>query len=345
MKDPLVSIIIVVYNNQDYIKRCIDSVLSAKYEPKEILVIDNASTDNSPTILSKFGNKIKLISNASNTGYAQANNQGVKFSKGKYLFILNPDTVVTANFLEPLITTAETSSKIAACQPAIFLLHNKHTLNLSGKQTHYLGFDWIVNFESTTVPPKHEMVSFSGCGILINKEAMIAAHMFDESYFMYYEDTDLSWKFRLLGYSMVFVPQSKIFHDYKLFPPEKYLQSKRKMSFLERNRLATVLKNYSAKTLVIIFIPLVTIELAMTLFALINGWFFTKIKGYSELWRSRAHLLKERAFIQNKRTVSDRAIVSEFSPTIDFVYASNPVIKYLLNPLLCMYWQIFGKLV
>jgi hypothetical protein len=309
------------------------------------LVIDNASTDKTPIILSKFGTKIKLISNSNNTGYARANNQGATLSKGKYIFILNPDTMVNADFLHPLIATAETSPKIAACQPAIFLLHNKHKLNLSGKQTHYLGFDWIENFESTTIPPKHEMVSFSGCGILINKKAMIAVRMFDESYFMYYEDTDLSWKFRLLGYSMMFVPQSKIFHDYKLFPPEKYLQSKRKMSLLERNRLATVLKNYSAKTLMVISLPLIAIELAMTLFALISGWGPTKIKGYLDLWRGRAHLLKQRSFIQNKRTVSDRAIVSKFSPTIDFVYASNPVIKYLLNPLLFIYWQVFGKLV
>jgi GT2 family glycosyltransferase len=345
MKDPLVSIIIVVYNNEDYIKRCLNSVLSASYPAKEVVVVDNASTDSTPAILSKFTSKIRHITNTENTGYAAANNQAIKLARGSYVFILNPDTVVSPDFLAPLVARAESSSKIAACQPAIFLLNDRDKLNMTGKQTHYLGFDWIENFGSTIIPASQSMISFSGCGILIKKKLMQAAHMFDQSYFMYYEDTDISWKFRLLGYQIVFEPKSKIYHDYKLFPSEKYLPSKRKMMLLERNRLTTILKNYSARSLIIIFLPMMVVELAMTVYAILGGWGIAKLQSYFFLFKNLDHIQNERSFIQSHRKVNDKSIVSEFSATIDFVYASNPVIKYLINPLLSLYWLLFGKLI
>ncbi|PIY79896.1 MAG: hypothetical protein COY81_00190 [Candidatus Pacebacteria bacterium CG_4_10_14_0_8_um_filter_43_12] len=345
MKLPLVSIIIVVYNNEAYVKRCLYSVLAATYPSKEIIVIDNGSSDNSLRILSEFKTKIKLVKNQHNLGYAEANNAGFRLSKGNYVFILNPDTVVNKDFLEPLVVTLASSPTIAACQPAIFLLNHPKELNLSEKTTHYLGFDWITNHRSTNIPPLHEIVSFSGSAVLIKRSSILFNPLFDSTYFMYYEDTDLSWKLRLLGYKIIFQPKSKIYHDYKLFPPESYLPSKKKLMLLERNRLATMLKNYSTWSQILIFPAFLLVELGMFVYAISTGWGKAKLMGYLYLWRNRVYLWQARNIIQSTRKISDKEIVKDFSATIKFVYADTMVMKWIINPFLFLYWKVIGQLI
>src|SRR3989337_865868 len=98
-----ISIIIVTWNSEKWIKRCLDSILATSGDLKiEIIVVDNFSKDKTLEILKLYGSQIKLIQNPSNLGYAKGCNQGLKIARGNYILLLNPDTGITANSLKKM---------------------------------------------------------------------------------------------------------------------------------------------------------------------------------------------------------------------------------------------------
>lgn len=338
MKQPLVSIILVTYNPQKYIRNCIDSVLDINYESYEIIVVDNNSTDNTRQILEKYKTKIQTIYNDQNLGYAEANNLGAGKAKGKYLFILNPDTLVNKNFLKPLVNEMEDDNTVAACQPLVYLLNDKEKINLTGKETHFLGFDWIRDYLKKIPSRGGEIASFSGSGVLIRHSIFDKLRGFDPLYFMYYEDSDLSWRMRLFGYKIIFVPVSTIYHDYKYIPDENYQSLKGKLFYNERNRLINLIKNYKLSTLIILSPAILFLELCLLLYATYKGWLKEKISGYLSIIKNFGYIVGERKVIQKGRKVGDKQIILEFKSTLDFIYFRNIIVTLIINPLLSLYW-------
>jgi len=345
MKLPLVTIVIVTHNSARFIELCINSLLKAEYEQMEIVVVDNVSTDNTRKILSSFGDKIRLILSESNLGYASGCNLGFENSRGPYVFLLNPDTEVKKDFLKPLVTAAQKNHKIAACQPLVYLLKEKKRVNLTGKVTHFLGFDWIRDYLQTEPPEKGEITSFSGCGVLLRKKAVEKAEYFDPFYFMYYEDGDLSWRLRLLGYKILFIPESIIYHDYKYLPKEGYQSLKRKLYFNERNRLITIIKNYQLSTLALLFPAILAVEVGMILFSFFGGWGKEKLAGYISILRNIGYLLRERKIVQRHRKVGDRKIIESFERVLSFKFFENPAVRYMVNPSLNIYNRLVSRLI
>jgi len=339
MRKPLVSIVIVTYNSSEYIKVCLESLLAITYKPHEIVVMDNSSTDNTKDILSKYEGKINIFS-SKNVGFAEGVNKAVRKAEGKYVFLINPDTKVSQGFLQPLVAVMEANNKVAACQPLIYLMKKKKTINLTGKTTQYLGFDWIKDYKEKIVPERHEISSFSGSGVMIRKSIFSKCGGFDPIYFMYHEDTDLSWKFRLLGYKLLFIPESVIYHDYKYIPKESYHPLKNKLKYYERNRLTTIIKNYQTKTLMLLSPIIITIEFAMLAFSILQGWFLQKLQGYGHIIKNARKIRASRLFIQKKRVVSDKELVNSFKAGLYFKEFQIFPVKYIVNPLLSIYWTL-----
>lgn len=345
MKKPKVSCIIVTYNSATYIKACLEALTQCTYPNKEILLIDNNSKDGTLAIAKKFSSKITIHSLSTNKGYAGGHSYGISKAKSKYVFLLNPDTLVTPNFLEPLVNSLLENSQRAAAQPLVLLSQKPHKINLTGKVTHYLAFDWLRDYKANAHRASGPIVSFSGSGILLDKTAYQEIGGFDQNYFMYYEDSDLSWRFRLQGYALWYCSESKIFHDYKFIPNEQYQAFSQKVFWAERNRLYTFFKNYTLTTLLMLFPVFILMELALLVYFLSKGLIKVKLNSYFSLWQQRKTLLKTRKKIQHSRVINDREITREFKTTIDFVLFDHPVIKYLINPFLQLYWQLLWPLI
>lgn len=347
-KLPLISILIVTYNSSEYIEDCLQALARTTYKTIEILVVDNASTDNTVELLKKQQKKItlpmELFTERENLGYAAGNNLAADHANGKYLFIINPDTTVTPNFLEPLIDKAEADSTISVCQPMVYLTKQPDIINLSGKITHFLGFDWIRDFEKKKVRKSGNIASFSGSGVLIKKDVFQQLGGFDPHYFMYYEDTDLSWRMRLMGYKLWYEPNSILYHDYKYTPVETYQTLHQKLFFAERNRLITLLKNYSLKSWLLLFPMVIVVEIAMICYAFAKGWGSQKLKAYTSIWQHRSTIIKQRKKTQALRVLSDRKLATAFVAKLTFKEYLHPVVKYGLNPLMGIYWRIVWPL-
>ncbi|MDO8610133.1 MAG: glycosyltransferase family 2 protein [bacterium] len=345
MNSPLVSIIIVTYNSSNIIKKCLDSVLNTSYKNKEIIVVDNNSPNGIDKILGKYKEKIKVLFEKQNLGYSGGNNLGIKNSKGKYVFLLNPDTEVTEGFLQPLVEKMESDDKVAACQPLVYLLNDKNKINLTGKETNFLGFDWIRDYLGKDISLGGEITSFSGCGVMLRKSVFLKTKAFDSNYFMYYEDSDLSWRLRLFGFKLIFVPEAVMYHDYKYLPIESYQTLKNKLFFNERNRLMTIYKNYNTKTIILLLPATVVLEFCMLIFSIFGGWFNEKLRGYVSIIKLLKVLNQNRTLIQKNRLLSDKQVINDFKSTLSVEIYDNWGVRLFINPFLYCYWKVAKHLI
>ena len=107
-----VSVTIVTYNSGRFIKRCLESVLAQRYANKEIIVIDNASSDGTVDILEQFEDRCQIIYNDENIGFAAAQNQAIRISTGDWVLTLNPDVLLLPNFIQALVDTGQFDPKV-----------------------------------------------------------------------------------------------------------------------------------------------------------------------------------------------------------------------------------------
>lgn len=270
-----VSIIIPNYNGAKYIKECIDSVYNQTYKDYELIVVDNASSDNSNEIIEENYPEIKLIKNDTNTGFSIAVNQGIKESKGEYALLLNNDTLAEPTWLEALVNTIEKDKKIFSVCSKMIQYYNNDKIDDAGDEYCVLGWAWKRgDGKSTTEYTKTEEVFSSCAGAAIYRKATFdEIGYFDENFFAYMEDVDISYRAKIYGYKNVYCADAKIHHIGSATSGSKYNGFKIKLA--ARNNIYVPYKNMPLLQLIINFIPLL-------LGVLVKYMFFKKIGFHNE---------------------------------------------------------------
>ncbi|HEY7615720.1 MAG TPA: glycosyltransferase family 2 protein, partial [Terriglobales bacterium] len=121
----LVSVTIVTYNSGRYIKRCLESVLAQGYSNKEVIIIDNASTDGTKDILEHFEDRCLIVYNDRNAGFAAAQNQAIQLSSGDWVLTLNPDVLLMPNFMQALVDAGQVESRVGTvCGKLLTMMAN-----------------------------------------------------------------------------------------------------------------------------------------------------------------------------------------------------------------------------
>ncbi len=223
------SIVIVNWNSYRFLERCLQSIAEtlspAVYE---VIVVDNASTDDSVSLIRSGFPAVRLIANDNNAGFARANNQGFAGSKGKYVLILNPDTVVLPQAIERLTGFLDQHPDFAAVGPK--LVNADKTIQFECARnfpTLFTELFWITTlvrrFPKNKVVGRYlmsywdhlsgrEVDCLSGAGILIRREVLENINFFDEGFFMYGEDVDLCYRVRKSGRRIYYLPEAEIIH-------------------------------------------------------------------------------------------------------------------------------------
>lgn len=217
------SAIIINYNGGDFLKRTLSSLeaeLVTLSESSEIIVVDNASTDDSLSLISKSFPQVRAITLSENSGFAKAANYGAKASFGQYLLFLNNDIEIKPDSLAKLITFLASHPDYALVAPAVF--------NPDGSFQLSFGFD--LNFFSEFFlkylarkyyafiyrffPSKmaRDIDWASGVACLIQRQPFLEIGGFDERYFLYVEDADLGLRLRRAGYKIRYLPEAQIIH-------------------------------------------------------------------------------------------------------------------------------------
>jgi GT2 family glycosyltransferase len=205
--DPLVSIIIVNYNGKSYLEKCLFSLNKVTYPQFEIILVDNCSSDDSIDFVKMHYPSILIIELEKNFGFAYPNNIGAKNAKGELLLFLNNDTYVEPNFLDYLVNAINTNSKVAVCQS--LLLKPDKTVDSSGDFIDTMGISYS---SKTKVEKNYEILSAKGACMMIKKEIFKKLNGFDEHFFITFEDVDLGWRVWILGYKVIVVSKSVVYH-------------------------------------------------------------------------------------------------------------------------------------
>ncbi len=223
------SIIIVNYNVQHFLEQCLHSVFKAlKNIETEIFVVDNNSVDGSIAMLKTKFPQVKLIENKKNTGFSYANNQAIKLSKGEYILLLNPDTVVEEDTFEKIMAFMDTHTDGGGL--GVKMLDGKGNFlpeSKRGLPTPAVAFFKIFGFSRLFPKSKiagryhlgfldkdkiHEVDVLSGAFMLLRKSVLDKVGLLDETFFMYGEDIDLSYRIILAGFKNYYFPETRIIH-------------------------------------------------------------------------------------------------------------------------------------
>lgn len=202
-----ISILIVNYNTAELVERCVESVLKQKNVNFEIIVVDNASADNSVLTLQKFGDKINLIANQENLGFGKANNRAFADSCGRYAFLLNPDAeLLGTHDLAHIVKFMDTHKEYGLVGTRIIDLNSK--LETPPKYS-YPG-EKYTNYPFKDLPGKIAFII--GASMVFRREVFNKIHGFDENFFLYAEDADICLRTRKAGFKIGYLDGVSIQH-------------------------------------------------------------------------------------------------------------------------------------
>ena len=312
--NPLVSIIILNYNAGNLLLNCVDSVFKSTYPNFEVIVVDNLSTDYSHIRCKEKFEKIQLIENKENLGYCDGNNVGVRNAKGDFITILNPDTIVKPNWLEPLLN-AYNSFGEGLYQPKILSLDNTQILQSTGNMLHIFGFGFARDKGKNDSHMKKDVEKIgyaSGTCLFTSREVFDKIGLLDSFLFLYHDDLDLGWRAAQMGISSLYVPDSIIYHA------ESYTLkwSAKKFYWLERNRKYCILTHYSKKTYAKILPSLILVDFFVWFFYLSRGFIGSKIKADLEILRNKKSIEKKYQELESKKIVPDEELIKQFPDEI-----------------------------
>jgi GT2 family glycosyltransferase len=323
------SVVVVAYRAGDALARLLDS-LDGEEGLHEVIVVDNGGGG-----AELRDERIRLVGNGTNVGFAAGCNLGAAVAAADVLVFLNQDTVAAPGAIAALAQRLQ-DPEIGIAMARLRLLDRPDLLNASGLAVHVTGLSWADGYEEpasqlTTVV---DVPAASGTAMAIRTETFRALGGFTEELFMYQEDLLLGWKARLAGLRVVLEPAADVYHDYE------YGRNLGKHYLLERNRLVFVLTTYSPRLLALLAPILVSTELAMAAHAATDGWLREKLRSWAWVARNARWLARERRTTQRLRRVPDRELAPLFTPTLSPAMIDLPAPAQAANRAVEAYWRL-----
>ena len=370
---PKIGIIYLTYptaNGQRDINRCLVSMEKLTYPKDRLELICVESKGKLPPIkpwfetewMPKSGKELPrmhYIYNDDWIGFSGNNNLG--FDKAvelgcDYVHLTNEDTDVAPDYLERAVARAEADPTIAQVQSLVLLGEQRGHVNTVGNSMHYLGFGYSKGYKwtkeealriiqsETPTNPRHEIGYASGAAVLCRVSTyQQLGGLFDEKFGSYHEDTDASLHAKLRGFRVVMEPSSIVYHYYE------FAKAKINYYWMERNRYVLMFSYYKLWTLIVIAPVMFVMELAVILFSIKGSWFDMKWKFTKELFTKNfwKWIFARRKQLQSTRVINDRQLLRDAVSTIDFQEdaVQNPLLVYVGNPVLKLYWAIAKHLI
>lgn len=291
-----------------------ESVLKTDYRNLEIILVDNASNDSSHIKCKEKFPSITLIENKENLGYCEGNNVGIRSAKGEFIVVLNPDTIVSSNWLKELISAYRIMGE-GLYQPKILSLYENNAIQSTGNMLHLFGFGFARDkgIVDSNHRNKIERVGYaSGTCLFTSCEVIKKIGLLDSFLFLYHDDLDLGWRAAQIGINSYYVPSAVIYHaeSYSL----KW--SSRKFYWLERNRRYCLLTHYSKDTYEKMKTPLMLVEIMVWLFYLSKGFLLAKIKAEMDIKNNKEFIEKRYKELESKKNIPDEEIIKLFPDEI-----------------------------
>lgn len=347
-------IAIVVVNYKEYAKQFLtefrESLLKQTYPQSKfkVYIVDNASSSESFSYLTQTHPEAEVLARPDGN-YAAANNLGIRkaIEDGfNYFLVANMDTYLEKDCLHNL-NKAIKHNKNSLIQAKILLYSSinktEKIINTTGNHFHYLGFGLTGDYKAQDweIEGYPEIGYASGCAYILNKKIFETIGGYDEKYYMYHDDMELSLKSKLAGFKAVLAPKAEIYHKYE------FSRSVRMLYYMERNRFLFMFTFYTPRLLLLLTPMCLILDLGMFFYALTNGWIKTKLKVSLYFLNPKTwwYIFKKRREVAKMQKVSKREIFQEFKGKILFQEIENPILKYIANPILGLYWKLIKKII
>lgn len=343
---------IILVNYKDYANKylitCRDSLRTQTYVNFQIYLVDNASSFESVEYLTGVYPEATILTRLDGN-YCAANNLGMTTAIKNgcdYLVAANMDTEFDSNWLKELVAALDINQDAGVAQSLILLdpkneaEHRDPLINTAGNLIHFLFFGFTSCYRQKKSELKIENYSeisyASGCSFIVRPEVYTEIGGYNEDYYMYHDDLDISLKARLAGYKIIIATKSEVFHKYE------FERSVRMLYYMERNRILSYFSFYSISYLILLAPLFIIMSLGMGLFAIKSGWFKTKLEVdlyflKISTWRL---IKKNRLQLKEITKKSPSVLRRTFVGMIEFQEIDNKVLKYLVNPVFNFCWQL-----
>lgn len=348
---------IILVNYKDYANHfllaCRDSLRLQEYPAhlRPVYIVDNESSSESRDFLQANYPEAKILPRLDGN-YCAANNLGCQAAIAdgcEFLVAVNMDTEMSPGWLKEMLA-AFNSPDVGLVQAKIMLYdqnqkdNKKQKINTLGNRLHFLGFGFTSSYreEDREILGYPEIDGYaSGCSLMMRADIFKKIGGWDELYYMYHDDVELSLKIRLAGYKIVLAPKAVIFHKYE------FSRSVRMLYFMERNRYLLVLSFYPKKLIAFLLPAIIAMHLGMLLFASINGWLTTwfRISAYFLRPSSWRLIMLKRKELKKIAQKDFSLIIPSLAAKIEFLEIDNFLLRKLVNPIFALYWRGIKKLI
>jgi GT2 family glycosyltransferase len=318
-----VSVTLVTYNSGRFIKRCLESVLAQKYPHREIIVVDNASTDGTVDILEQFEDRIQVYYNNENVGFAAAQNQAVRMSSGDWVLTLNPDVLLLPDFIRSLVEAGQVDDRVGSVcgklltMTAHFEIPEKPVVDSTGiyfnpmlrhldrgsqevDNGHYLRYEYVFGATAAAALYRRAMID----------DISLDGEFFDTDFFVYREDADVAWRAQLMGWKCLYVPYARGYHVRKVLPGNRRALPAAINMHSVKNRFLMRLKNISPDLYRRNWFSITVRDMVVVGCCLV--WEHTSLKAFWFLARNFRRVMAKRRLIQTAKRVDDQYIASWF---------------------------------
>ncbi len=348
-----VTVVTVNYNHSRYLSDYLDSLRGSSYPIANIVVVDNASTDESLRILSSYP-EVTVLANQHNVGYSAALNQAMKYAQTRLVCATGPDIVVYEDWLCPLVEHyLRDTANIFAVASRVLTMDGSQVQSAGGS-LHFCGHLSVYDMWNPVTPTLDTQPAMVGAidstSVLFDREKFLAIGGCDPDFFVYHEEFDYCYRARMRGWTCWYHPLSVVRHGdgsagFSVRGSGAYPHHR---PFLHtRNRLLSVLKNYQLRTLIGILPAIVVIETLTFLMLWRIGLQHAYIEALHWLWTHCKETFLKRTVTQRTRRVCDRDLLSADALTISPILIQSPVLqksKHLLDHVLAMYWNTVRRI-
>ena len=291
--EPKVSVIVLAYGPEPYLDECIRSILDSEKVEVEVLLVDNGSSSVKKLPIDA---RLMIISPDENTGFAGGCNLGALEAKNDYLVFVNSDLLVEQGAIFQIIQRLN-NREVGAVTGAVLLEGQNEIVNTVGNPIHYLFFSWAGSMgEDISLHQEAcEVSGFSGALFALTKKLWENLEGFDETYFAYNEDVDLSVRIRQAGMRIEYEPEARGVHYYS------FSRNKNKWFLVERNRLINLFTLYSEKSLVLLLPIICVVEIGVLVTSMRNGWWREKLSAWSWVTKNRRYLALRRQQVDRNK--------------------------------------------
>jgi GT2 family glycosyltransferase len=319
-----VTVTIVTFNSARYIAQCLDSVLGQDYVDKEVIVVDNASRDETRAILRDFEGRVRVIYNPQNVGFAAAQNQAIALCEGDWVLVLNPDVRLMPDFISVAVLTGNAERNVGSIcgkllrlsenggiseQPildstGIYFTPSMRHLDRGSEELddgRYQQFEYVFGASGAAALYRREMID----------DISISGEFFDADFFSYREDADVAWRAQLFGWKCLYTPWAVAYHARTVLPAN-------------RRSLAPVLNMHSVKNRWLMRIKNMTPDLYRR-YWLATTWRdlvvvagcmlreVTSLRAFLFVGRNLGRFLQKRRQIMARRRAGDAYLAAWFS--------------------------------